>query len=106
MNVQCLKCKQNKFNTLSLEFKFHDEAEIDGQVHPQDITVNNRGAPCHGLHYVETHGYLGLNAADPAPEVQLNPNLSKTLEKETKKAPKVVRKPRKEKPPKDPAVEK
>lgn len=23
INIQCLKCKQNKFNTLSLEFLFH-----------------------------------------------------------------------------------
>jgi len=55
INVNCLKCKNNKFNTLSLEFQFHGK---DSKQEPKDITINKRGSACHGLHYLTTHGYL------------------------------------------------
>jgi len=52
LNVHCLKCKDKP--TLSLEFKYWSDGV-------SNITVNNRGSPCHGLHYLDLHG-LGPNA--------------------------------------------
>ena len=41
--------------TLSLEFAYHSTG---AEKQPLDITIGTRGSPCHGLHYLQTHGYL------------------------------------------------